>query len=149
MLFIIVWNYCAGGFSCERTNLLGLHQLHRRTLWVVKRAVGTNLWPGIISCIVKITRFGYFSNCYCFIRTFKWMYYLVGYWHFPVVDMCADACYINKIDKQMFWEESEVRYDTLTWWNRHCLLFANPLFQLVCFSALSMPSFPTFYFMPW
>lgn len=47
------WNFGVGGFSCERTNLLGLHQLHRRTLWVIKGAVGANLWSGIIELYCK------------------------------------------------------------------------------------------------
>ena len=45
---IFFWIYATGGFSCKRTNLLGLHQLHGRTLWVTKGAVGAYSWPGII-----------------------------------------------------------------------------------------------------
>ena len=48
MLWNLVWIYATGGFSCKRTNLLGLHQLYGRTLWVPQGAVGAYSWPGII-----------------------------------------------------------------------------------------------------
>lgn len=36
----------SGGLPCEGSNLLGLHQLHRRALWIIKRPVGTYIWSG-------------------------------------------------------------------------------------------------------
>lgn len=39
--------YSSGCFSCERTHLLGLHKLHRRTLWIIKGTAGATLRSGI------------------------------------------------------------------------------------------------------
>jgi len=36
----------SGGFSRERTNLPGLHQLHGRAIWIVEGAIRTYLWSG-------------------------------------------------------------------------------------------------------
>jgi len=105
----LFWYHGVGDFSCERTNLLSLHQLHRRTLRVIKGAVRANLWSGIIELDCKsfwihllahFLMFLCFSNCYYFFWTFKWTPCVVtDILYFPVFHLCADACYTNKIDK--------------------------------------------------
>lgn len=67
---ILVWSCCAGGFSRERTNLLSLHQLHRRALWVLTEAIRSHLWPGIIELDTQKKFWIHLLSHYSFVFSF-------------------------------------------------------------------------------
>ena len=62
----LLWNHGVGDFSSERTNLLSLHQLHRRTLRFIKGSVRANLWSGIIELECKSFWIHLFAHYACF-----------------------------------------------------------------------------------
>lgn len=144
---VLLWTCGAGGFSCERANLFSLHQLHRRTIWVIEGSIRAYLWSGkwvsltkkflihLLAWLRQHLLFLWFSVYNCTLLSIKWEILLKQLYMTVLLLTHVDACYINKGNKQMFREEPEVWYDTLAWRDGHCLLFPYPLFQLVRLSS--------------
>lgn len=58
---MIIISPSSGCLSCEGSNLLGLHQLHRGALWIIKRPVGTYLWSGNLGSACNPSKYFFFS----------------------------------------------------------------------------------------